>query len=379
MADYIIPSFLEDQGVDDIHIRMLNALPDDMDTSQGSHAWNLTRPAAAAIAEYIEYQLNEAIKVIFPMFSEGYAEIMDYHAETRGLQRKAATYATGAITVTAPEGTVIPYGSRFSTASENEEPSIDFATVETATVDASGEVDIPIQAETAGTAGNVIAGSIILNSSVVASITNVTNNEPTTGGIDEESTEALQKRIVQRDQSNDTSYGGTVSDYKRWAEAVTGVGYANVTAPTDDSGVITITITDTEGQPASTELCDDVYDHIMSPANPANRLAPINDQIEVAAPTSVTLAISATIQLAEGRTTSDAINALLEAVRAYATTAASEGVVKYSKIAGLMSDNASVADYKLLRLNNDTANIALTASQVPTIDSDSITLTIGPI
>ena len=85
MAEFKIPSFLENQGVDEVHDRMMSALPDDMDVSEGSHPWDLTMPAAYEKAYMAEFIITEAIKLIFPRYCENHVEALEYHAETRGL------------------------------------------------------------------------------------------------------------------------------------------------------------------------------------------------------------------------------------------------------------------------------------------------------
>ena len=75
--EFKIPAFLENQSIDDIHLRMMENLPYDIDTSEGGHPWNLTYPPAYEKAFLVEYIMTESIKLIFPKFAENYAEIME--------------------------------------------------------------------------------------------------------------------------------------------------------------------------------------------------------------------------------------------------------------------------------------------------------------
>ena len=106
---------------------MKKILPADLDVSEGSHSWNLTRPTALIAAEICEFILPEVIKLIWPSFA--YSTFLDYHAETRAMARLEPTAATGEITITGKPETVIPAGSLFAVPSVNNEPSIDYETL----------------------------------------------------------------------------------------------------------------------------------------------------------------------------------------------------------------------------------------------------------
>jgi uncharacterized phage protein gp47/JayE len=379
MAEFKLPSIFENQGVDEIHDRMMSNLPDDIDVSEGSHQWNLTMPHAYEKAFMASYMMPEAIKMIFPMFCEGYDDIMEYHAEARGMKRKQAECATGELLITGVAGTEIPAGSTFSTIAYNDQPSIDFYTTEIIEIGEDGTVTVPIKALLEGASGNVAANTIVLNSSYIDDITSVTNPEATSGGVEIESIEDLQERIKEHDVSMEYSYGGSPADYKRWALSVPGTGAAVIASPVDDTEPITIIVTDANGLPADDGLCQAVYDHIMQPNNPEQRLAPINDRIVVVAPATITANISATVELVPGHTIDQAKTAFIAALQVYMAEAADAGEIKYTKVGSILSSVAAINDYKNLLVNGDTGNIAITAEQVPSINSSSVTLTAGTV
>lgn len=379
MADFKIPSFLENQTVDDVHLRMMENLPEDIDTSEGGHVWNLTHPHAYEKAYMVEDILVEAIKQIWPEFCEDYPETMDYHAGSRKMARKQAEYAVGTITILGPEGVQIPAGSTFSTISINDQPSIDFITTEEASIDSTGSVNIPIQAVEAGISGNVAANTIVLNASEIDDIETVINVEPTFGGMEEETTESLQARIMEHDQTIEESYGGSPYDYKRWALSVQGTGSAVVVSPSDDTTPIIIVLTDATGAPASAELCREVYNYIMQPDYPDLRLAPINDQLSVLPPSTINLSVAATIELEEGYTLDQAVEEFVGAMKQYIIEALAESEIKYSGVYGLLSRMNSVNDHKGLTLNGGTSNIAISSSEVPSVSTEDVTFTIGTV
>ncbi|MBR5193095.1 MAG: baseplate J/gp47 family protein [Bacteroidaceae bacterium] len=352
-------------------------LPEDIDKSEGGHPWNLTRPSAYLGAYFAQFIVPEAIKLIFPQFAEDYADIMDEHAKNRGLVRKAATAATGEITITGTEGTKIPTGSAFSTASVNGEPAIEFKTTKEATINGDGIAKISIEAVDAGSVGNVPVGTIILKANQISGISAVTNEHETSGGTEEETTESLQQRIMEYDATKGVSFVGSPPDYKRWALEVNGTGNAIIIEPTDDSGLIKIVLTDANGAPANEELRQAVYNHIMRPDAPEERLAPLNGgNIEVVAPESVEITISVVVET-DGTPISAIKEDLVDRLTVYALEALEDREIRYSKVYSIISNTEGVEDLKAFLLNGMTGNITITDSQIPTVSEDSINITEG--
>lgn len=379
MAEFPIPSFIEEATTENIHQKILSYMPDDIDKSEGSFAWDIvSRPAARMFAYLMQYALIEGVKIAFPRYS--YGEYLDELAKSNSLQRKAATHATGTITVTGTAGVSIPVGSVFSTESTSGTESIDFETTGTAVIGEGGTVDIAVQCTEAGTNGNVSTGTIIMKSSNLPDgINTVTNTKPTEGGTDEEDDESLIERIENAEQSKSVSYVGSVSDYKRWAESVDGVGKAIVIPAQDNSGMVTIVLTDANGDPASDVLCQAVYDEIIGvKEDQSDRLTNINGNLlTVKAPETVEIAVSATLYLDNTVSLSEIKTAYLTALSEYLTTTNSTGEVKYSKICSLLLDMDGVEDYSDVTLNEGTVNISLEKDEIAVATAETITLVKG--
>lgn len=378
MAEFIEPSFLQNQDVDVIHKRMLENLPSDIDKSEGGMAWDNTYPTAYEISYFAEFFMAEAIKMIFPMFCEEYDDLMDYHASSRGITRKPASYAVGELTITGDSGTEIPIGTEFSTISVDDEENIVFCTTQSATI-SDTSVTVPIRAVVAGTVGNVEAGTITLKQNSISGIQSAINEDATTGGVEEESTESLQSRIVEYDKTQGQSFVGNVSDYKRWALSVPGTGNARVIPAKDDSGLVTIILTDSSGNPASTQLCTEVYNYIMAPDDPEKKLAPcIGAQLSVVPPSSIYIRVTAVVELDGTALIEDIQNAYMAELKSYlAGTAANESEVKYTKVGSILSNIAGVKDYSTLTLNAGTSNISIFDNQIAICKS--VTLTTGEV
>lgn len=386
MAEFKIPSFLENYTTDDVYASMREMLPDDIDSSEGSHTWNLLMPTAMVAAQLCEYVLPQVIQLIFPEWS--YGEYLDAHAQVRGMTRKEATPATGEITITGAENTVVPVGSMFSTASLNtDDPSVSYVTTEAATIPSTGSVTVSIECAEAGTQGNTTANTIIFLSSTVVGITGVTNEEPVSGGTDEETDEALISRIVEYDQTQSDSYVGNVADYKRWAMSVAGVGNASIIPAQDATGTITIVLTDTNGDPASEALCTAVYNYIMRPDDPMSRLAPISAVVDVVSPTVVNVAVKATVEIAGEAVLSDISASFLAQLSAYMTEAMNEQEVKITRVGAILSAIDGVNDFSNLQIGKGsggtitygTSNISISTTELPTVTASDINLTEGTV
>ena len=385
MAEFETPVFLQNHSPEEVHELMKRVLPEDLDMSPGGHAYNLTIATALVVAEVCEFVLPEVIKLIFPETS--YGEFTVAHAKARGMTPRSATQANGEITITGTPNTVIPAGSLFSTARVNDQPSVDYKTLEVVTIPESGTVSVAVECTQTGIIGNTIENTVVLVSSRLTGITAVTNEEPLTGGTEEEDDASLIQRIVEYNKSQGESYVGSPSDYKRWAMSVPGVGSATVISAKDTSGTVTIIVTDSNGDPATEQLCNAVYNYIMRPDAPGERRAPINAILKVEPPTTMQISITATVELSEETTLESVKTAYMAQLALYLPVALSEGEIKYSRVTAALAAVEGANDYTDVKIGlkvgetvtYGTSNIAITSNQLPTIDADDLILTVGSV
>lgn len=383
--EFKTPEFLQHCSTDDFLEKMKAMLPKDIDTSEGSHVYNFLIATALVAAETAEFTLPEVIKLVFPEWS--YGEFLDSHAKARRITRREAAYASGEVTVTGNAGTVIPAGSIFSTAAVNDEPSVDYTTLEEATIPVSKSVKIAVRCRQAGTIGNTVENTVQIVSVRNSGISAVTNEEAIKGGTEEENDESLIERILEYDRSQGDNYVGSAADYRRWATSVPGVGEATVLSAQDDSGMVTIIITDANGEPATTQLCTDVYNYIMRPDDPGSRLAPVNAYLTVSPPATLSIGIKATVELTDGSTIESVKSDLLTGLSAYLQTAMAEQEVKYTRVASVLSHTAGVNDFSGLQIGvkkdgsvtYGTENIPITATQLPEVAASDLVLTGGTV
>lgn len=372
-----LPDFLNNSSEEEIHEKMLSNLPEDIDKSEGGFPWDFTRPTAIEIAELKEYVLVEVLKSLSPVTCEE-SYLLDYHADGRGLVRRESVNATGYVTVTAKAGLVIPLGYGFSTEADDEGNTIDFVTTEEVTVDSLGNAKIPIEAAEGGSASNVGVNTIVLHAGdetgeLLDEIISVTNEEAVTGGLDEEDDDTLRERIVEYDRSHDISYVGNVADYKRWALSVPGVGAVTVIPAKDDSGTIKIILMDQNGVPASKQIQDAVYDYIMRPDSESDRLAPPNAVLEITAPETVVVNISAVVYLREAEI-GDVQNDLKAALQSYLLNVSSnDSAVRISAINSIIGSVSGIYDYDSVQINGMSKNVDLESGQMPVLGTVTIT------
>lgn len=150
--------------------------------------------AAAAQIYALYVQADWVNRQCFPQTAQG--EYLDHHAQLRALERKAAACAQGVVRFFGDGGSTmdreIPAGTVCMTPG-----LVRFVTTKGAVLAAGkSHVDIPVQAVEAGTAGNVIAGSVRVLAAAPIGITGCANPQAISGGADAEDDEHLRARIL---------------------------------------------------------------------------------------------------------------------------------------------------------------------------------------
>lgn len=291
MSDiFKIPDILKGQDFKEIMSRMLSNIPDDIGKEENGWVCDLLAPVAIEKSKLIEFTLVEAIKNLFPMWSNC---LLDEHADLRGLVRKKAGYARVKVTFEGLEGTVIKEGTRVSTESIDKQPGVIFSTVSEGIIkkdekDNVSKAVIEAVSLNSGSIGNVSKGTIKLIVTPVKGVTKVKNTINAEGGFEEENDEELRKRIVEYDRNMRISFIGSPMDYKRWAMSVDGVLDAKVLSAKeydkngDGNGTVVIYIRCmNDNELTINNIKQKVYDYIMRPDSPFERLAPINAKLKV--------------------------------------------------------------------------------------------------
>lgn len=223
------------------------------------------------------------------------------------------------------------------------------------------------EAMVAGRGSNVNANTITLMSVPIDGVTTVTNPERASGGTEEETDYELRQRILEANDMMDTSYIGNHSDYKRWAESVQGIGTAIVVPEWDGPETVKIVVLDANGEAANSTLQQAVYDYIMSPDSPIDRLAPPNVILTVSAPELVNINyVISGLSLEDGFEEENVLAEFEKALSNYYKNMVSEdGEVKYIWVHSTLTNTAGVEDFEGLKMNGSTENITIDMDEYP--------------
>ncbi len=291
-------------------------------------------------------------------------ELDRFTKQRKGIERKAATYATGIVTVTGT-GTVSA-GDLFET-----ENGVQFEATEDVTVQETAEV--PVRAKVAGNAGVVGAGTITQMPVTIAGIARCENAAATGDGYDAESDDALRERYYLALRTPTSS--GNKAAYRNWALEVAGVGDAQVYPLGSGNGTVDVVIINDQMLPASASLVAEVQNYI-DPQSEGKGLgaAPIGAKCYVTAATKTDINIAGKVTLQSGADSEIVETAIKKAVKDYLAEIAFTGsAVSYAHIASRVTGVSGVIDVENLKINSGTANVSIADRYVAVLGTVTMT------
>lgn len=338
----------------DILARMKNNIANDIDKNEGSLIYDSITPNAAELEKI--YENLDGISGKFDIYNLSDSELEIRIYQRSGIERKAATYATGILTATGT-GT-INTGVLFQTSA-----GVQFESVETVTIKGSGTINV--KAVLPGKMGNIPTGQITVIPVVISGITSVTNNDITSGGYDKESNSALIQRYLDKVQAPSTS--GNKAQFKSWAESVTGVGMAKVFPLWNGNNTVGIVIIDSNKQPASDALVANVQNYIdPGVTGLGNGAAPIGAFCTIQSAMGKTIDVSFTAVKDTNYTDAQRQTSVETNLTNYFKSIAfTNAAISYAQIGAIVLDSGGILDYSNLTINSGTSNISLTESEVP--------------
>ena len=335
---------------DEILSRLLSDISDEFDKGVGSFFYDATKPASEEF-ETAYARLEEILKNGFALTASG--EYLDFKAAQQGITRKSGVASQVKVTITGTPGSVISVGDKV--ASDN----LIFSSIENKEINESGIADITVICDTVGTVGNIPTGSINRFPVTLSGIVSVTNNEPATGGFNEETDDELRDRYFEKVSLPATS--GSKYHYIQWAKEINGVGDAKCLPLWNGNGTVKVIIINSEKGVASDELIDEVKNHIEE-----NR--PIGAEVTVESAEPLTIDVSVSLTLATGASLETAKEKINESITNYLRkNAFSQVYISYAQIGGYILACDEIADYSDLKLNGDTQNITVSETQVPVL------------
>ena len=355
---------------------MLDRVPDTYDKRDTAPIPTAISPAAYALAGFY-LSLDQVQRSAFIQTAVG--ESLDLLAVIGGLTRYPASAAVRLGVFNAS----VPIGARFSTI--NGTNSINFAVTAAATVSEpeEGFTYYQLTAETAGTIGNEYTGPI-LPITTIPGLTSAQITDILVPGDDTETDDAFRERLIEA--LNNRPFGGNIADYRQNVLAIDGVGGVQVYPTWNGGGTVKLSVLGADFLPASPTLVENVQNAIDPPPNQGLGLglAPIGAKVTVAAPTELTVNVSATLMLAAGyaigqvqEPVEQAIEAYLLSVRQEWDTNTSSTAVSYAadvyvaRITAAIVGVTGVVNATNVQLNGGTADLILTETgetqQVPVI------------
>lgn len=269
MADILdfIPVLQEDANtirarVDaDLNAGLDPADPSFQDTTPGGWWYDWSQPILLEMERGYDTMGTDMVAAMLPAFAWG--DYLDEHGLTVNVERKDAAAASGSVTISGDDGTIIAVGAQVATTQTD--PAADpvvFETTQAGTI-SGGSVTLPIVAVDAGSTGNVAAGQINVLLSGIAGVSAVSNASATTGGADVETDDQFRERVLLEWQA--AHGGGTIGDYEKFALDFEGVGFVKVIPLVDGPGTVGVIITDASNKPLSQTVVDGLQNQLDPP------------------------------------------------------------------------------------------------------------------
>lgn len=222
-----------------------------------------------------------------------------------------------------------------------------------------GSITVPISATLAGSAGNVLPGTISLIASALPGIDTVTNALALTGGLDAESDVAFRLRFQ---GFIDSRTRATVQAVTYAATSLQQGVTCTVQENTDGTGAFVpgrfvVTVDDGSGSPSALLLA--------SIQSAVDAVRPVGSIFAVTGPTRVPANIALTLALIQGSNSATVIASVSAAITAFVNTLPVGVGLPYTRLAQLAYDaSPAVTNVSGLTLQGGTADLAASPASV---------------
>ncbi len=230
------------------------------------------------------------------------AEYLERWSSIWGVARKAAATASGSVSFTGTDGSVIPAGTLLQRSDAAE-----FTTDAEVTI-AGGSAAAAVTASLGGADGNTSANSTLNLATPIAGVDGVATVDANglTGGVDTEADDSLRARLLLRIQQ--PPHGGAKHDYEAWALEVSDV--TRVWVSPNETGLNTVVVRFVVDDHPTSIIPDAakvqvVQDHI-------DTVRPVTASITVVAPIAVSLNLTISNLSPNTQAVKDAIQAELK-------------------------------------------------------------------
>ena len=172
-------------------------------------------------------------------------------------------------------------------------------------------LDVTVQAQTAGSAGNVLAGSVSLLATAMPGIDSVSNSAPFQNGVDPESDEALRSRFTNyldsRSRATPLAIGYAITAIQQGLEY--SIQENQDTSGAWRPGSFVITVDDGSGSPPVSLLA--------TLANAVESVRPVGVAYAIQPPSVLSVAVSATLSVAGSAQRANVVTNVSNAITAF--------------------------------------------------------------
>lgn len=348
-----------------------------VDTREGGHWRTVLTPLVREVARLYDVAGTEVPMSAMVLWAWG--TYLDDLAAVWDITRLPATYSRGIVSFTGTPGDDISFGTTVSADPDTpDDPAPAFVVQVEGTIPGGGEIDLPIQAQDAGRAGDVAANAITVQSTPLPGVT-FTNLAPTLGGTDPETDDALRARVLAALVGKGP---GTRADYLQWAGAYPSVGHVKVVPLWRGPGTVLVMATDPNDQPLPSGSVDGLQAELDPTPGLGDGIAPIGAAVTVE--TSALLAVdvaTAGITYEDGYSADGAGGTiavqddLQDQIAAYFLGVQPGDDVILARVSGIIATWPGVHDFTGVTLNGVAANLAvgLDPPEAPVLNS----LTLG--
>lgn len=297
-----VPDYIDEQDYEYILARYLGNVRDDVDKREGSIIWDSGAPCCIEIA--IAYMYLQSM-ILNAFAASAQSPFLELRCEEQGITRDPATYAKRLGVFTNGQGG--PYslvmGTEFSTISETN--LVNFRVIEVYT---ENGITVPgsyiLQCTETGTIGNEYFGEIVpvLNLTGLATATLTDILVP---GENDQDIEELRAEYFET--VNQKPFGGNITEYRQFVEAIEGVGGTQIYPVWNGGGTVKISFIDSSFNAPSSTLIQEVQKAVDPHYNDEYAgmglgTAPIGHVVTVVGATEFKVDIVASIELEQGYT-----------------------------------------------------------------------------
>ncbi len=341
------------------------AITGPMNVDEGTIPYDFLKPVSLEF--YYAYQFIQALYyALWVEYAEG--ENLDLAVSVAGIERKLATKAQ----LTLPQlkfvgipNSEIRAGTRFMT--EGISPLF-FVVPETVVLDSNGVGFGLLEAEQAGAAWKITAGTTLLPVNTINGLQSVELLGNLEGGTDDESDEELRNRYWQKVRRRATS--GNAAHYIEWALEVPGVAAARVFENVDGPNTVRVVLLGQNGTSPDSTIVENARRHILS----QRPLGPGDDGIFVMAALPKVFNFYSKVRLLKNYSMEEVTAAYKKALQSYFTELleyddvemASRTIIR-TKTGALLHSVSGVEDYDELTINGEMTNQTIDSFEIPVV------------